>query len=160
MSQSQQHGFVLGPDEGEPFWFLNTLTINKIGGEHSDDGLSVVEHRMPAGFTPPAHVHHGVDEAFYVIEGELTVFCGDDEWTAGPGSIVFLPRDVPHGFRVSADAPARSLIMVAPAGFDRFVAALGEAPTSLTLPHPVEPDPARVVALAAAHGITILPPPS
>jgi len=160
MTVPAQHGFVLGPDDGEPYWFLNTLTINKIGGSHTQGDLSVVDHRMPAGFAPPPHIHHGMDEAFYVIDGEITGFCGVDEWSAGPGSIVFLPRDVPHGFQVATGAPARSLIMVAPAGFDEFVAALGEVPTSLTLPVPVDPDPATVVALAAAHGITILPPPS
>lgn len=160
MPTPSPHGFVLGPDEGEPYWFLNTLTINKIGGVHTHGGLSVVEHRMPAGFAPPPHVHHGIDEAFYVIDGEISGFCGDTEWHAAGGSIVFLPRDVPHGFNVSSDAPACALIMVAPAGFDEFVAALGDVPSSLSLPVPVDPDPARVVALAAAHGITILPPPS
>lgn len=160
MATSSPRGFVVDLDEGEPYWFLNTLTINKIGGAHTHGGMSVVEHRMPAGFAPPPHVHHGTDEALYVIDGQIAGFCGDTEWRAGPGSIVFLPRDVPHGFHVPPDAPATALIMVAPAGFDAFVAALGNVPTSLTLPVPADPDPARVVAIAAAHGITILPPPS
>ena len=159
MTSSSQQGFVLGPDEGEPYWFLNTLTLNKVGASYTHGMLSVVDHRMPVGFSPPPHIHHGADEAFYVIDGEIAGFCGETEWQAGPGSIVFLPRDIPHGFHVTGGAGARSLVMVAGAGFDEFVAALGEVPTALTLPTPVEPDPARVVALAAAHGITILPPP-
>lgn len=73
--------------------------------------------------------------------------------------MVLLPRDVPHGFQVSADGPARALVMVAPGGFDEFVAALGEPAGALTLPEPSEPDVAKVIALAAAHGIHILPPP-
>jgi hypothetical protein len=50
--------------------------------------------------------------------------------------------------------------MVAPAGFDQFVAALGEPAGELSLPTPVPPDPARVVAIAAAHGIEVLPRPA
>ena len=153
-------GFVLTEDEGNAFWFLNTLTINKLEGEHTHGELAIVDHRVPAGFAPPPHVHTGVDEAFYILDGEFEGFCGDTEWTAGPGSLVFLPRDVPHGFRVSDAGPGRTLIIVAPAGFERFVAALGEPAADLTLPEPEAPDVERVIALAAAHGIQILPPPT
>ena len=150
---------VLADDDGEPFWFLNTLTINKLGGDDTQGGFSVVDHRMPAGFAPPPHLHHGTDEAFYVLDGRLEGFCGEQQWSAGPGTLVFLLADVPHGFRVTDDGPGRALLILAPAGFDRFVAALGEPAPDLRLPTPVEPDVSRVVELAAAHGIQILPPP-
>lgn len=152
-------GRVFGPYDGDAYHFLNTLTINKICAADTAGAFSVVDHRVPAGYSPPPHVHHGQDEAFYVIDGQWTIHCGDDTWTVGPGDLVFLPRDIPHGFEVSQDTPGRSLIIVAPGGFDEFVAALGEATDSRDLPVPVAPDPARIVALAAAHGITILPPP-
>ncbi len=72
---------------------------------------------------------------------------------------MFLPRDVPHGFRVSDAGPGRTLLILAPAGFDRFVAEVGEQATQLVLPESAPPDPARVAEVAAAHGIQILPPP-
>ena len=50
-------------------------------------------------------------------------------------------------------------MIVAPGNFDEFVAALGDVAGSLELPEPVAPDPERVVAIAAAHGIHVLPPP-
>jgi quercetin dioxygenase-like cupin family protein len=104
-------------------------------------------------------VHRGTDEVFYILEGQFEGFCGDRQWHAGPGSLVFLPRDVPHGFTVSETGPGRTLLVLAPAGFERFVAALGESAADLTLPEPSAPDVARVIELAAAHGIEILPPP-
>ena len=152
-------GFVVDPDGGDPYWFLNTLTLNKIRASDSAGALSVVDHRVPSGYGPPPHVHHGMDEAFYVIDGQFEGFCGERHWSAGPGSLVFLPRDVPHGFQVSDDGPGRALVIVAPGNFDEFVAALGDVAGSLELPEPVAPDPERVVAIAAAHGIHILPPP-
>jgi quercetin dioxygenase-like cupin family protein len=152
--------FVLREDEGEAFWFLNTLTINKVGEHHTHGELAIVDHRVPAGFAPPPHIHRGADEILFVLDGHLEGFCGTTNWEAGPGSLVFLPRDVPHGLHVSDAGPARALVILAPAGFDRFVAALGEPAQRLTLPEPVAPDAARVVEVAAAHGISVLPPPA
>src|SRR6185312_2221587 len=85
-------GFVLADDDGEPFWFLNTLTITKVGAGHSQGQLSIVDHRMPPGFAPPPHIHQQTDEALLVLHGQLQGFCGDSGWNAGPGSLVFLPR--------------------------------------------------------------------
>ena len=88
---SARSGFVLTEDGGNAFWFLNTLTINKIESEHTHGGFTIVDHRVPAGFAPPPHVHAGVDEAFYILDGEFEGFCGDTQWRAGPGAVVFLP---------------------------------------------------------------------
>jgi mannose-6-phosphate isomerase-like protein (cupin superfamily) len=151
-------GYVKTADEGQAFWFLNTLTIIKVGSDDSQAHLSVLEHRVPPGFAPPPHVHLHSDEAFLIQDGEYAVFCGDQAWTAGPGSVVFLPRRIPHGFTVSEAGPGRAIVILAPGGFDQFVAALGEPAHDLRLPEPVPPDPARVAQVAAAHGIQILPP--
>ena len=152
---------VLGPDDGRAFWFLNTLTINKVQSDHSDEMLNIVDHRVPPGFAPPPHTHRHSHEAFFILDGEFSGFCDQEPWKAGPGSLVFLPKGVPHGFQVSETAPGRALLILAPAGgFDDFVAALGEPAQRLELPDPVPPDPARVVEIAAAHGIEILPPPT
>jgi mannose-6-phosphate isomerase-like protein (cupin superfamily) len=152
-------GFVVAAGEGQAFWFLNTLTINKIGATDTEGRLSIVDHRVPPGFAPPPHVHQGSDEALFVLDGEAEGFCGDRAWQAGPGSLVFLPCRIPHGFRVSQAGPGRLLVIVSPGGFDQFVAAAGEPAGDLRLPDPVPPDPVRLTELAAAHGIGILPPP-
>jgi quercetin dioxygenase-like cupin family protein len=158
-NQARTGGFVMAADEGQAFWFLNTLTINKVGTGNSEGRLSIVDHRVPPGFAPPPHIHQASDEAFLVLDGQFEGFCGDQAWRAGPGSLVFLPRAIPHGFTVSAAGPGRLIVVVSPGGFDQFVAAAGEPAKALRLPEPVPPDPARLTQLAAAHGIQILPPP-
>jgi quercetin dioxygenase-like cupin family protein len=158
-NQTKTGGFVMGADDGQAFWFLNTLTINKIRGDDSRGLLSIVDHRVPPGFAPPPHIHETSDEAFLVLDGEFEGFCGDQAWRAGPGSLVYLPHGIPHGFTVSAADPGRIIVVVSPGGFDQFVAAAGEPARELRLPDPVAPDPARLTQLAAAHGIRILPPP-
>jgi quercetin dioxygenase-like cupin family protein len=152
-------GFVLAADEGQPFWFLNCLAINKINSDDSGGLLTIADHRMPAGFAPPPHIHQAGDEAFLVMAGELDGFCGEQAWRAGPGSLVYLPHGIPHGFTVSGTGPGRIIVVVTPGGFDQFVAAAGEPAGDLRLPEPAAPDPVRITQLAAAHGIQILPPP-
>ncbi len=153
-------GFVLAADEGQPFWFLNCLAINKINSDDSQGLLTIADHRMPAGFAPPPHIHQASDEAFVVMDGELEGFCGEQAWRAGPGSLVYLPHGTPHGFTVSGTGPGRIIVVVTPGGFDQFVAAAGVPAGDLRLPEPAAPDPVRITQLAAAHGIQILPPPN
>jgi quercetin dioxygenase-like cupin family protein len=158
-NQARTGGFVRAADDGPAFWFLNTLTINKVSSNHTQGQLSIVDHRVPPGFAPPPHIHQASDETFLVLDGQFEGFCGDQTWQAGPGSLVFLPRAIPHGFTVSPAGPGRIIVVVSPGGFDQFVAAAGEPAQALRLPEPVPPDPARLTQLAAAHGIQILPPP-
>jgi quercetin dioxygenase-like cupin family protein len=147
-------GFVLGPDDGDAYWWLGTLTINKVHGRSTAGGLDVVEHRVAPGYAPPRHVHQGQDEIFYIVDGEFAVECAGQTWDATPGSLVFLPRDVPHGFAVG-DRPGRALLFNAPAGFADLITDLGEPATHLDLPSPdhIAPDPARIQRASQARGI-------
>jgi len=70
------------------------------------------------------HVHADEDDAFYILEGELTFVVGEDaeEVVAGPGTFVLVPPGVRHGFSNHADTPVRMLNIHAPAGFDLRIA--------------------------------------
>jgi quercetin dioxygenase-like cupin family protein len=89
--------------------------------EHSAGAVSVIETAPPPGAGPRLH-HHDFDEAFYVLDGELTFQLGDELRRAGPGDLVFAPRGVPHTFANLSDRPARQLIVCTPAGFERYFA--------------------------------------
>ncbi len=68
-----------------------------------------------------AHVHAEEDDAFYIVEGEMTFFFGEDEAAAPPGTFVLVPPGVEHGFRNDGRVPVRMLNIHAPAGFDRRI---------------------------------------
>jgi mannose-6-phosphate isomerase-like protein (cupin superfamily) len=68
-----------------------------------------------------AHVHADEDDAFYIVEGEMTFFFGDEQVTATPGTFVLVPPGVEHGFRNDQARPVRMLNIHAPAGFDRRI---------------------------------------
>ena len=46
---------------------------------------------FPPGHETPMHLHEIDEEVVYVLHGELTATLGDEEYTAGPGSTVFIP---------------------------------------------------------------------
>jgi mannose-6-phosphate isomerase-like protein (cupin superfamily) len=68
-----------------------------------------------------AHVHTGEDDAFYILQGEMTFMLGDERVSAPPGTFVLVPPGVEHGFRNEHDEPVRMLNIHAPAGFDRRI---------------------------------------
>jgi mannose-6-phosphate isomerase-like protein (cupin superfamily) len=87
--------------------------------EQSAGRAGIVEVAVPAGWPGPPLHHHAFDEAFYVLEGELTFQLGDKIATAGPGSLTFAPSGSHHTLANHSDGPARYLLVCTPGGFER-----------------------------------------
>ena len=150
--------YMLARKEGSAIWFLGNLTFVKATSEKTRGAYRLIEQVIPVGFASPYHVHRAEDEAFYILEGEVSFVC-DRQWLkAGPGAYVFGPRDIPHGFRVEGTAPARILVLTTPGGFERFVVELGEPAKEVGLPPPLPPDMQKLMRLAAKYKIEILGP--
>jgi len=113
-------GYVAGPGEGVPGRGPDV----KASGRSTGGSLTVMEFAIDGG--PPRHTHTREDESFYVVTGALDVECGDDRFEAGPGSFVFLPRNVPHVFR-SVGGTATGLLIITPGGLDDYFADLHAA---------------------------------
>jgi quercetin dioxygenase-like cupin family protein len=142
-----------------PLWFIDHLVHILIDGEASGGALALIDERGRRGDMPPLHVHRRDDETFYVLEGELTLFVGDEQIVVGTGQAAFAPRDVPHAYRVESEE-ARWLVMTTPAGFDTFVREVADAaPAEELPPHGRPVDPAFLGQAAARVGIEILGPP-
>jgi mannose-6-phosphate isomerase-like protein (cupin superfamily) len=140
-------------------WFIDTLAHVRISGSDSEGRFGLVELSGRRGHMPPLHVHHSEDEAFVVLEGELTIYVGKEMLVLGANDAAFAPRDVPHTFRIESET-ARWLAAATPAGFDRFVETVGSPALEPTLPdEPVMPDPERFAAICEEFGIELLGPP-
>ena len=143
----------------DTFWFIQNLAVVKVSGDETGGAWSIVELTGPKGDMPPLHVHQREEEAFYVLDGEMTLFVGDDEIHLSAGECAVAPRGIPHVYRVDSDQ-ARWLAIASPAGFERFVAEAATPAEALTLPPgPPEVDPAQLAEIAADYGIEILGPP-
>ncbi|HEY3728516.1 MAG TPA: cupin domain-containing protein [Solirubrobacteraceae bacterium] len=95
--------------------------------EQTDGATSIIESTMPARAPGPPLHKHDFGEAFYILDGELTIQLRDDLQVARPGELVLAPRGVPHTLANESDAPTRYLIICTPAGFERHFARLAAA---------------------------------
>ncbi len=139
-------------------WFANTL-MRVLADQQSTNGqFALIDQRAAKGFSPPTHVHSAEDQFLYVIDGSITVRLGDEESVIADGEVVWLPRGIPHTFRIDS-AEARFLEITTPAGFEDFHIQLGTTATEARLP---EPGPIDVSAMAAGgipFGVEIIGPP-
>ena len=146
--------------EGEALWWLGMLATIKVTGEQTGGDYALVEILAPDGYEAVLHVHHQEDEGFYILEGEMTFYAGEQTIKAHPGSYLFGSKDVPHAFTVDS-GPARLLFVLSPAGLEGLIREMGEPAGSLEVPPQPEgpPDEAemqRMAAIAARYGAEIL----
>lgn len=116
------HSVVRAPGEGRVISFGDAgEAILKIVSDDSAGAMSAYEFAIPpATAGPPLHLHRNWDEAFYVLEGEMT-FLIDGRTSAAPaGSFVFIPRGIPHTFWNESAEPARQLTVFTPAGIEAY----------------------------------------
>lgn len=144
----------------EKIGFLGTQMRVVAKGIQTNGAFGLIEQTLPAGFAPPMHIHHGEDEAFYLIEGQILFTCGEETFEAFPGMFVFLPRDIPHGFQVRGNQSARLLQFSFPAGLEEFFIEAGEkyieSEPSLVTPENIE----KMLRIAPKYRIEILGPSS
>jgi quercetin dioxygenase-like cupin family protein len=156
--ESSTQPYLLAESEGDPFWFIGSLAVHKATARNTGGSFDLVEHRLPAGFAPPRHVHRHDDEAFYIVEGDALFWYGENELRAERGGFIYLPRDVEHTFKVGSNG-ARILTLTLPSGFADFVAEVGERAQRLEIPPPGPMDPQRLATIAGRYGIEITGPP-
>jgi mannose-6-phosphate isomerase-like protein (cupin superfamily) len=97
----------------------------KVSGAASRGAYSLIEYsHAPGAPGPPAHVHREHEEAFYVLEGELTLAVGDSSVTVRAGQTVVVPRGVLHRPSNASDRPVRFVFVSSPP-MDDFFTALG-----------------------------------
>ncbi|MGQ0485409.1 MAG: quercetin 2,3-dioxygenase [Hyphomicrobiales bacterium] len=146
----------LARDEGERLLWMGDPTLIKVTGAETGGRYAIAEIVALSSGYVPLHVHRREDEAFFIIEGEVTFRIGDTTHEAGPGSFLFGPRGVPHSYALKTPR-ARMLMIFSPAGFEGFIRATSEPSDSMEPPaSPPEIDFARVMALAAEYGAEIL----
>src|SRR5215470_14945485 len=112
---------LVPPDNGRE-GFLGSIGVRfLIDGHEAAERFSLVEHPMsPRALAAPVHRHTREDEYSFVLEGRLGALLGEDVVEAGPGDLVFKPRNQWHTFWNAGEEPCRILEIISPAGFERF----------------------------------------
>lgn len=157
--QTAADAHFIGTGEGEATWFLTNRMTMKATAAMTNGAFGLLESLIVPGFSPPLHVHHREDESFYVLEGTVTMRCGDRTFEATAGAFVFLPRGVPHTFVVEGDAPARMLTLITPGGGEAFFQAAGKPADGEGLPPAGPPDIDGLKRAALIYQSEIVGPP-
>lgn len=125
----------------ESYWILGDQITFIATGEDTNGQYSLFDENvlMEAGSIP--HIHSEEDEAFYILEGEVTFQTGEKTLTATPGSFVFVPRGTAHAYRNLSTKPARMLIVTSPSelgSFENVIRETGVLGTDPSAPPPFE----------------------
>ncbi len=119
---------VLLPGEGTTRTILGERYTWKVSGADSGQAYALIEGEVPPQGGPPRHVHAREDESFYVLEGSYEFRVGERVVRVGPGACVFGPRGIPHAYKNISSAPSRHLVIITPAGFEKFLEELSQLP--------------------------------
>jgi quercetin dioxygenase-like cupin family protein len=90
-----------------------------LDGAATGGRLTAIEQFFGTGDGSPLHLHREEDEIFWVLEGTMTIWVGDERIDASEGDTAFLPRGIAHAFRVTSER-SRALILAIPAGIEEM----------------------------------------
>jgi mannose-6-phosphate isomerase-like protein (cupin superfamily) len=150
---------LVRPGEGRSVWSLGGRFTVKLDDAGSAGRFSIVEALALRATEPPLHIHHREDEAWYVLDGRMTFYVGDDQLTATSGAFVLAPMGLPHTFTVDVE-PSRVLVFATPSGFEHFALELGSPASSDVPPADLAvPGPDVLGPVAERYGIEVVGPP-
>ena len=160
MNETQVKTILLDNKEGRALWHLGALLTFKALGSETDGQFWAIEGFADRNMAVPLHSHSREDEYWFVLEGQVRFITDTEDRVGGPGTFVYIPRNVPHTFQVISET-ARWLGVGTPAGFDDWFFETGEPAAALTLPPApaAPPDVDALVASLKTYGTDTLGPP-
>ena len=145
--------FIVQPGDGRLLDLGNFEAIVVASAEQTGDAFALLQTQgEPHDFGPPLHIHHDAAEAFYVLEGEYLMFIEETQAVCPPGTFVYVPRGIPHTFKVISTGPGRKLNLFAPAAMVGFFEELAVAEAAGT------PTPELLDAIAARNAMEVVGP--
>jgi quercetin dioxygenase-like cupin family protein len=158
MTAVEASDLVVPPGHGEGTWHLDVLWNWKLPAALTSGAFSLSEQLLPRGSAPPVHRHTHEDEAWIVLDGEVSFLLKGEEHLAGAGTYVYGPRGHEHTFLVRSET-ARMATLLLPGTCEEFFHATGHPATALTLPPPAQPDMPALMEGMARFGIEMVGPP-
>jgi len=115
--------------------------------------VGIFEIEIPPEGAAPPHLHPTQDQTHYILEGHFEFDLGDHKISAGPGSVVYIPRTTVHTYTNTGTQMRKILFIEAPAGpFERFLEETGEPVTDPSSPRGLPPEMDKLQASAQRTG--------
>ena len=145
---------------GPAYWGPADQITFLITGEETGGAFFMAEVSVPPGGGPPPHVHTREEESFYLMQGTLIIHVGGKTLNASPGDFVQLPRGVVHSFRNAGNVDVKMLLVVTPAGLEKFFEEAFDPAADRTAAPPPATGAllARLLAAASRYGLELLRP--
>ena len=142
---------------------MGSLFEHLLEAGQGEGELGVAPVTQPPGIATPLHRHTREAEAFYLLEGRMDYRAGGADHELYAGCFINLPRGVPHAFRIRGDAPARFLVLTAPAGLLSLYDEVGIPGAQRRLPGtdglPPEVEIPRWAEVGPRYGLEVVGPP-
>lgn len=134
----------------QSLWFFGSR-LNIVADRTTTGGqYDLIEGYFLPGKQTPPHRHMRYSEQLYVLDGEFTVWAGENKVVLNAGESFLISPCTPHVVAVLSDRPARGLVVAAPSSFARLIAAVG------TLDEAEPPDMGLFERICAEIGDEIL----
>jgi quercetin dioxygenase-like cupin family protein len=150
--------YLAQPDQQQKLEWLDGGTLAMLlDGKATDGQLMVGRFDVNRGEAPPYHLHTREDEVFMLIKGTALVWYDDQEMELAEGGIVFLPKNIPHAYRITSER-ADLLMVNTPAGIEGMFRYSGRD-RATPRPDGFEISPQRMAEGAKEYGQVIIGPP-
>ncbi len=142
------------PELKNSYWYIGHLMSILVSSGDTNGSFALIHGYEIKGLEPPPHIHTREDESFYILNGEINYTVDNETFMGKRGDWIFLPRNIPHFFKVQTDK-AEVLIQLSPGGFEEYFKEMSEPARELVIPHHPEgpPDVKKIVETAARYGI-------
>ncbi|MGH9430659.1 MAG: cupin domain-containing protein [Terriglobia bacterium] len=136
-------------------WYTGWLLTFLATGEQTQGRFALIEAVTRKGNAPPPHIHRREEESFYILEGEMTVSVGGQTIKGTPGTVIVLPRNLAHSFKIESEQ-IRMLMLLTPVGLEGYFKECSVPAPAMTLPAPSEVpygELQKLIAVATKYGI-------
>jgi quercetin dioxygenase-like cupin family protein len=136
---------VVTPEQGKTISAFGIPMTVMLRAEETGGAFASLVAEFDPGQGPPPHFHHDHEEYFFILEGQFELTVGGTTTVAGPGSMVFVPRETVHAFKYVGESKGRILEWATPGGQERYF----EAIEKLALEGNMNPE--SIVATSRKH---------
>lgn len=133
-------------DEGRKLNILGDHQQIKLTGKDTDGTFTVILQDNPPNTQIPMHVHKNEDELYKVIDGEVEFTADGKTSLLKAGDTIFLPRNIPHTWKVVGTNNAIVDLIIFPSGIENMFEELSQLPAG-------PPDFIKVGEICGRYGI-------
>ncbi|MFD2784453.1 cupin domain-containing protein [Hymenobacter rubripertinctus] len=143
-----KHKIVL-KDEGQKLNILGDHQQIKLTGKDTNGRFLAIYQDNSPNTQIPMHVHQNEDEVYKIVEGEVEFTVGEKKSVLKSGDTIFLPKNIPHAWKVVGKSNAKVYLDIFPSGLEDMFEELSKLPAG-------PPDFPQIAVICRRYGISFV----